>query len=110
MQLLLNLEPRTQNPEPRILNPEPATLNPVLVFVRHPRARRYLIRVTPEGVRVTIPRGGSKREAAAFAERERAWIDKQLRARAEREQRERERRTTNGELGVSNDEQREVDR
>jgi predicted metal-dependent hydrolase len=112
MQLLLNLEPRTQNPEPRTLNPEPETMNPVrvLVFVRHPRARRYLIRVTPEGVRVTIPRGGSKREAAAFAERERAWIDKQLRARAEREQRERERRTTNGELGVSNDERREVDR
>jgi predicted metal-dependent hydrolase len=110
MQLLLNLEPRTQNPEPRTQNPEPATLNPVLVFVRHPRARRYLIRVTPEGVRVTIPRGGSKREAAAFAERERAWIDKQLRARAEREQRERERRTTNGELGVANDERREVDR
>jgi predicted metal-dependent hydrolase len=77
-------------------------------FVRHPRARRYLIRVTDEGsVRVTVPRGGSKREAAAFAARERAWIEKQLqRAHAERERREREGRTTNGELVRANDERR----
>ena len=50
------------------------------VFVRHPRAKRYLIRVADDGtVRVTIPRWGSKREAAAFAEQERAWIEKQQR-------------------------------
>ena len=57
------------------------TLNPErIAFVRHPRARRYVIRVRPDGlVRVTIPRGGSKREAAAFAARERAWIEQQLR-------------------------------
>jgi predicted metal-dependent hydrolase len=49
------------------------------VFVRHPRARRYLLRVTDDGgVRVTIPRGGSKREAAAFVERERTWIEEEL--------------------------------
>jgi predicted metal-dependent hydrolase len=30
-------------------------------------------------VRVTVPRWGSKREAAAFADRERAWIEKQRR-------------------------------
>jgi predicted metal-dependent hydrolase len=37
-----------------------------------------LIRVTENGaVRVTIPRWGSKREAAAFAAQERAWIEKQ---------------------------------
>ena len=54
-------------------------------FVRHPRARRYLIRVRLDGtVRVTIPRWGSKREAKAFADRERAWIDRQL-ARASTE-------------------------
>jgi predicted metal-dependent hydrolase len=48
-----------------------------LVFVRHPRARRYIIRVVPDGrARVTIPRWGSKREAAAFAARERVWIEK----------------------------------
>ena len=49
------------------------------LFVRHPRARRYLIRVGLDGtIRVTIPRWGSKREAKAFAERERPWIDRQL--------------------------------
>ena len=51
-----------------------------IVFARHPRARRYVIRVDADGtVRVTIPRWGSKREAAAFVERERAWIEKQRR-------------------------------
>ena len=56
-----------------------------LLFVRHPRAKRYLIRVTDDGtVRVTVPRWGSKREAEAFAERERAWIEGQQRKRAER--------------------------
>jgi predicted metal-dependent hydrolase len=78
MQLPLNLEPQ-------YLAPSSQPLAPVLVFVRHPRARRYLIRVTDAGtVRVTVPRWGSKREAAAFAEREHAWIEKQLRERAER--------------------------
>ena len=51
---------------------------PDFVFVRHPRARRYVIRVADDGtVRVTVPRWGSKREAAAFAEGQRAWIEKQ---------------------------------
>jgi predicted metal-dependent hydrolase len=46
-----------------------------LYFVRHHRARRYLIRVEPDGnVRVTIPRGGSRREAEAFAARQARWI------------------------------------
>jgi predicted metal-dependent hydrolase len=55
------------------------------VFVRHPRARRYIIRVDADGtVRVTIPRWGSKKEAAAFADRERAWIDRQLARLADR--------------------------
>src|SRR5262249_28531733 len=58
---------------------------PGVVFARHPRARRYVVRVNAQGVvRGTSPRWGSKKEAAAFVERERAWIDKQQR-RAERE-------------------------
>ncbi|PYQ97877.1 MAG: hypothetical protein DMF96_12990 [Acidobacteria bacterium] len=59
----------------------------------------YIIRVAENGrVRVTVPRWGSKREAEAFVERERAWIEKQQRrAEAERERGERERGTTNGE-------------
>ena len=51
---------------------------PAFVFVRHPRARRYVIRVKDDGtVRVTVPRWGSRREAAAFAEQEWRWIEKE---------------------------------
>jgi predicted metal-dependent hydrolase len=51
---------------------------PAPAFVRHRRARRYVVRVREDGsVRVTIPRGGSKREAAAFADAQRPWIDRQ---------------------------------
>jgi predicted metal-dependent hydrolase len=57
----------------------PPDPSPQFYFVRHRRARRYLLRVEPDGrVRVTIPRGGSRREADAFARRNRAWIDAQL--------------------------------
>jgi predicted metal-dependent hydrolase len=53
--------------------------SPEYYFVRHRRARRYLLRVDPDGrVRVTIPRGGSRREADAFALRNRGWIQAQL--------------------------------
>src|SRR5262249_36868231 len=55
-----------------------------IVLARHPRAKRYVIRVADDGtVRVTIPRWGSKREAIAFAEQERSWIEKQRRLRVE---------------------------
>jgi predicted metal-dependent hydrolase len=62
----------------------PVTLRSALaaspVFVRHPRARRYVVRVKMDGtVRVTIPRWGTRREAAAFADAQRPWIEKQLR-------------------------------
>jgi predicted metal-dependent hydrolase len=47
-------------------------------FVRHPRARRYLIRVRPDGsVRVTVPRWGSRQHAELFAEQQRPWIERQ---------------------------------
>ena len=70
------------------------------VFARHPRARRYVIRVEPDGsVRVTMPRWGSTRDAAAFAEQERGWIEKQLR----RIEAGRKRRTADGERGTAND-------
>jgi len=53
---------------------------PPAVFVRHPRARRYVVSVREDGrVRVTLPRWGSMREARAFAGRLDAWIDKQRR-------------------------------
>ncbi len=58
---------------------------PALVFVRHPRARRYIVSVRQDGVvRVTLPRRGSKREAEAFAASQEAWIAAQLRRLANR--------------------------
>jgi hypothetical protein len=58
---------------------------PEPVFVRHPRARRYVVRVRDDGsVRVTVPRWGSKREAKAFADSQRAWVDRQLARVAQR--------------------------
>jgi len=72
------LSPSALSPEPQHSSPQSPA--PVFVFVRHPRARRYLIRVTDQGtVRVTIPRRGSRREAEAFAARESGWIENQLR-------------------------------
>jgi hypothetical protein len=59
--------------------------HPETLFVRHPHARRYVVRVRDDGtVRVTVPRWGSKREAKAFAESQRAWIDRQLARAAQR--------------------------
>jgi predicted metal-dependent hydrolase len=50
----------------------------VIHFVRMRRARRYVMRVRPDGsLRVTIPRGGSKSEARRFAERHKAWAERQ---------------------------------
>jgi predicted metal-dependent hydrolase len=49
-----------------------------IYFVRHRRARRYLLRVDHDGrVRVTIPRGGSRREADSFARRHTEWVARQ---------------------------------
>jgi predicted metal-dependent hydrolase len=50
-----------------------------LRFIRHPRARRYILRLRADHIaRVTIPRGGSLREALSFVERNRAWLATQL--------------------------------
>ncbi|MGC8990391.1 MAG: M48 family metallopeptidase [Verrucomicrobiia bacterium] len=49
-----------------------------LEFVRHPRARRYILRLTDRGIaRVTIPRGGSITEARQFAVEHADWIERQ---------------------------------
>jgi len=64
----------------RPLEPQvaPRPTEPPVVFVRHPRARRYLIRVKTDGtVRVTIPSRGSKREAMLFYQQQRAWVARQ---------------------------------
>ncbi len=50
-----------------------------MVLVRNPRARRYVLRLRPDGLaRVTIPRGGSVAEARRFAERNKDWLERQL--------------------------------
>jgi len=50
-----------------------------LWLVRNPKARRYLLRLRPDGAaRVTIPRGGSKVEARHFAESHAPWLEQQL--------------------------------
>lgn len=50
-----------------------------LHLIRHRRARRYLLRVKPDGtVRVTIPRGGSVEFARNFAHQHLRWIEDQL--------------------------------
>jgi predicted metal-dependent hydrolase len=47
-------------------------------FVRLRQARRYVMRVRPDGdLRVTIPRGGSRSEAERFVNRHRAWAERQ---------------------------------
>jgi hypothetical protein len=54
-------------------------------FVRVRKARRYILRVRSDGtLRVTIPRGGSRAEATAFAGRHLAWIVRE-RARVRKE-------------------------
>ena len=50
-----------------------------LLLVRNARARRYVLRLRPDGAaRVTVPRGGSFSEARRFARRNLAWIETQL--------------------------------
>ena len=54
-----------------------------LLFVHHPRARRYLLRLRPDGVaRVTIPRRGSIKAARDFASRNIAWLEQQFQLQA----------------------------
>jgi predicted metal-dependent hydrolase len=74
----------------RIFGPGPQSASPVvhlsvgsrslpLLMVRNPRARRYLLRLRPDGTaRVTIPRGGSTEVARQFVERHAAWLEHEL--------------------------------
>jgi predicted metal-dependent hydrolase len=70
--------PFLQSPAPPLppAPPEPPAFT--IHFVRMRRARRYVMRMRPDGdLRVTIPRGGSKAEAERFAERHMAWAERQ---------------------------------
>ncbi len=49
-----------------------------VTYVRHPRARNYVLRVAEDGsLRVTIPRGGSRKEAERFARHKADWIERE---------------------------------
>ena len=56
-----------------------------LAFVMNRRARRYILRLRPDGTaRVTIPRGGSAATARQFAERNVEWLRRQMQRVADR--------------------------
>ena len=59
--------------------PDPnAAIADHVVFVRHRRARRFILRVLADGsVRVTMPRWGAKRDAKAFVATSEHWIERQ---------------------------------
>lgn len=80
--LPFNIEPERPAPQEPIDIVAPDRVE----FVRVRRARRYILRVRPDGsLRVTIPRSGSRGQAIAFIARQTAWIAKE-RARVRREQ------------------------
>lgn len=67
MQLRFDFVGRHEEPPPLVIH-----------YVRMRQARRYIMRVRPDGaLRVTIPRGGSREEARRFAERHRDWALRQ---------------------------------
>lgn len=52
--------------------------DPGVEFVRVRGARRYILRVRPDGsLRITVPRGGSRAEALRFAAQQRRWIERE---------------------------------
>ena len=56
---------------------------PPIDFVRVRRARKYIIRVRPDGsIRVTIPRGGSRREAESCLDKNPTWAEQEPHRRA----------------------------
>ncbi|MEP7310519.1 MAG: SprT family zinc-dependent metalloprotease [Acidobacteriota bacterium] len=77
------LRHRARSPVPSA--PDALNSGGIPEFIRHPRARRYIIRVRRDGtIRVTIPRGGSKREAEDFARSQAAWVATQRARLADR--------------------------
>ena len=65
-------------PPPRRVEPANPATAPDVEFVRTRRARRYILRVRPGGgLRVTIPRGGSRAEAARFILKHASWIERE---------------------------------
>lgn len=71
------LRPPRTNPDPAFLDVGGRRVP--LAMIRNPRARRYLLRLRPDGsVRITVPRHGSFGEGRRFAERNTRWVAGQL--------------------------------
>ena len=89
-ELPFQIEPERRDPPDRTPCVPRERIHPApqdqVEFVRVRRARRYILRVRPDGtLRVTIPRGGSRSAATAFLARQVAWIARE-RARIRRDQ------------------------
>ncbi len=68
-----------------------------VVFKLNKRSRRYVARVSASGEYVlTVPVGGSRREALVFANKHRAWLEEQRAKAAETAAKESERRLVLG--------------
>jgi predicted metal-dependent hydrolase len=79
--------PESRGPSPR-LNPPVHTASvggvelPVTI-ARHPRARRYVLRMAADGtLRLTVPRGASVKGGLSFVARQQSWIEKERARRA----------------------------
>lgn len=78
--LRLTDTPETGGPGPAPSVPPSPPARDVVQFVRMRRARRYILRVRPDGtLRVTVPRGGSRREAEAFVRKHADWVERERR-------------------------------
>jgi len=89
MQFEFNLNPARRPPSDEFLALANGQIP--MVLIRNPRSRRYVLRVRPDGsARVTIPRGGSIAEARRFAERNVAWLERELQRLSTRPTRPRE--------------------
>ena len=57
-----------------------------VTIMRHRLARRYVVRVSPDGagLRLTVPRGASLAGGFAFAARQAAWISREIDRQRER--------------------------
>jgi predicted metal-dependent hydrolase len=83
MSLPFGNQPRPTGPEPSrdliVIGRQAWTVT----YVRHRRARHYVLRLEDDGsVRVTIPRGGSRKDAERFARHKGPWIERERYRRA----------------------------
>ena len=81
LELMFDRPPASPTAESLLVRGQPVRLH----FVRHRRARRYILRLAADGsVRITVPRRGSLAEARRFADNNLCWLEKQLALRAAR--------------------------